>query len=139
MTWMPSSVIALPTRCGSIHADFDNDLDVDGNDFLAWQVGLGIRVNATRGDGDADRDGDVDGDDFLLWQFDFGTGAGARALGSGATALNSSSNRNRRKSRDLRLERLLPKLDVAGSNPVSRSNSFFLNDLRRSNLGRFCP
>ncbi len=67
---------------GGHAADFDLDLDVDGDDFLAWQGGFGITEGATRQDGDADGDGDVDGDDFLRWQLQFGSGLG----GNGADA-----------------------------------------------------
>ena len=56
-----------------IPADFDLDRDVDGDDFLAWQVGFGLTTGATKSDGDADLDGDVDGDDFLIWQIEFGS------------------------------------------------------------------
>ena len=55
-----------------IGGDFDEDGDVDGDDFLAWQGGFGTNIGATHMDGDADTDGDVDGDDFLLWQSQFG-------------------------------------------------------------------
>jgi len=48
--------------------DFDGDFDVDSDDRLLWEAGLGISSGATLGDGDADGDGDVDGADYLLWQ-----------------------------------------------------------------------
>ncbi len=51
-----------------ISADFDRDGDVDGDDFLQWQIGFGTASGASRSDGDADGDGDIDGDDFLAWQ-----------------------------------------------------------------------
>jgi hypothetical protein len=53
-------------------ADFDGDNDVDGNDFLIWQRGLGAgNSNAT---GDADNDLDVDANDLAIWKTQFGTG-----------------------------------------------------------------
>ncbi len=55
-------------------ADFDEDGDVDGNDFLLWQVGFPTRQGAMRSDGDADGDQDVDGIDFLVWQRQFNPG-----------------------------------------------------------------
>ena len=54
-------------------ADFDDDGDVDGEDFLVWQLGFGIVGDADREDGDADNDEDVDGEDFLVWQSEFGS------------------------------------------------------------------
>jgi len=51
-------------------ADFDTDNDVDGNDFLIWQRGLGGGTKAT---GDATGDSIVDGVDVAAWQFQFGS------------------------------------------------------------------
>jgi hypothetical protein len=45
-------------------ADVDDDGDVDGQDFLAWQ----------RGDGDADGNGVVDGADLAIWKQQFALG-----------------------------------------------------------------
>ncbi len=53
-------------------ADFDDDGDVDGTDFLAWQRGFGINSGATQSDGDADSDFDVDAQDLGIWQTQFG-------------------------------------------------------------------
>ncbi len=53
----------------AISADFDNDGDVDGEDFLSWQRGL-LTANPTLGD--ADGDGDVDGDDLNIWVQQYG-------------------------------------------------------------------
>jgi len=51
-------------------ADFDNDLDVDGNDFLIWQRGIGVgNSNAT---GDANGNGSVDAADLAVWKTQFG-------------------------------------------------------------------
>ncbi len=54
--------------------DFDQDGDVDGSDFLAWQRGFGTS-NALPTDGDADSDNNVDGDDLVIWAQDFGQGS----------------------------------------------------------------
>jgi hypothetical protein len=51
-------------------ADFDNDGDVDGSDFLTWQRGVG--VGSTNAQGNADGDGDVDGEDLAIWKAQFG-------------------------------------------------------------------
>lgn len=63
-------------------ADFDDDGDVDGDDFLTWQRGLGTLVGAMRADGNADvaEDGDVDGDDLAVWTEQFGTASSAPVL-----------------------------------------------------------
>lgn len=49
------------------HADYDQDLDVDGTDFLLLQRGYGT-AGADKLDGDADGDADVDHEDMLAWQ-----------------------------------------------------------------------
>jgi hypothetical protein len=54
------------------NADFDNDGDVDGRDFLAWQRGFGISGSATRSQGDANDDGNVDFEDLTIWQAQYG-------------------------------------------------------------------
>ncbi len=58
-----------------LSADFDEDQDVDGDDFLVWQNGFGTMNVATHMQGDANADGDVDGDDFLIWQSQYGAGS----------------------------------------------------------------
>ena len=52
-------------------ADFDGDNDVDGNDFLLWQRGVG-KPNPTLADGDANDDNVVNGDDLAIWESEFG-------------------------------------------------------------------
>jgi len=47
-------------------ADFDQDGDKDGTDFLAWQLGLGITSGATKAQGDADNNGTVDAADLAI-------------------------------------------------------------------------
>ncbi len=53
-------------------ADFNEDGDIDGSDFLAWQRGFGTPA-AGLADGDADGDGDVDAADLGVWGNQFGT------------------------------------------------------------------
>ncbi len=55
------------------NADFDDDGDVDGRDFLTWQRGFGlVAPNATHADGDADGDQDVDAADRDVWAAQYG-------------------------------------------------------------------
>ena len=65
------------TGGGGNDADFDNDSDVDGNDFLIWQRGVGVgNNNAT---GDANGSGTVDGSDLTVWRSQFGPASTATA------------------------------------------------------------
>jgi hypothetical protein len=59
--------------------DFDNDGDVDGQDFLVWQRGLG--VGTTNATGDADGNGAVNGADLAQWRAEFGPAAAAAVSG----------------------------------------------------------
>ena len=54
-------------------ADFDQDGDIDGSDFLAWQIGFGISFGAVLADGDADADSQVNSADGTIWMDQFGT------------------------------------------------------------------
>jgi len=66
-------------------ADFDSDGDIDGADFLAWQLGFG-KAGALTSDGDADHDGDVDAVDLAEWGTTFGQSSGAMATRLQASA-----------------------------------------------------
>jgi hypothetical protein len=59
-------------------ADFDGDGDVDGDDFLTWQRGLGVGNDLSTGD--ANDDNVVDGDDLAIWTAQFGPGASLAAV-----------------------------------------------------------
>jgi hypothetical protein len=68
-------LITYTTSVALENADFDDDGDVDGADFLAWQVNLGTAVGASREQGDANGDGAVDDSDLNVWTTQFGAGA----------------------------------------------------------------
>lgn len=73
----------VPELSLPLAADFDNDLDADGADFLAWQRGFGILDGATKSQGDADGDFDVDADDLSIWETEFGGPGGPGNLVTG--------------------------------------------------------
>ena len=52
--------------------DFDQDGDVDGRDFLAWQLGYNM-ASPAHSDGDADDSGTVDEYDLAIWSEEFGS------------------------------------------------------------------
>ena len=60
--------------------DFDEDGDVDGRDFLAWQRGFGITSGATPSQGDSNSDGKVDQKDLQQWRAEYGKSAALSAL-----------------------------------------------------------
>ncbi len=60
-------------------ADFDEDGDVDGADFLAWQRGFGVTSLAALEHGDGNHDGSVSAADLALWQGAFGAAATSAA------------------------------------------------------------
>lgn len=65
---LSEQAIGLPDN-----ADFDGNGSIDGDDFLAWQRGLGTSSGASSSQGDADNDGDVDADDLVVWSNQFGS------------------------------------------------------------------
>jgi len=56
----------------AISADFDDDGDIDGRDFLIWQRGLGLNGQLDNSMGDANSDGVVNNADLEVWQEQFG-------------------------------------------------------------------
>jgi hypothetical protein len=88
-------------------ADFNNDSQVDGADFLIWQRGLG--VGTSNAQGDANSDSAVTSTDLTVWKSKFGGSAVVAVApvpepGSGvliATLASVAYGRFRRRTRPL--------------------------------------
>jgi hypothetical protein len=59
-----------PVAAAVDDADFDDDNDVDGEDFLIWQRGVGLPGDNSQGD--ANNDGNVNAADLTIWGNQFG-------------------------------------------------------------------
>ena len=66
LAWRVGTLFDVPS------ADFDEDGQVGGADFLTWQHHYGMLLGATHAMGDSDGDGDVDADDLDAFQSIFG-------------------------------------------------------------------
>jgi hypothetical protein len=73
IAWRTSTLFGDDPNNLTPSADFDEDGDVDGSDFLTWQRGSGALLGALHGDGDADGDGDVDDDDLAIFDASYGS------------------------------------------------------------------
>jgi hypothetical protein len=71
-TWGSQFVLQSVVAPEDDPADFDEDGDRDGSDFLAWQRGFGTMGTAVHGDGDANADTNVDTADLGIWESAFG-------------------------------------------------------------------
>jgi hypothetical protein len=78
-----------PLLAEPVAGDFDGDGVATGNDFLAWQRGLGTTVGATLADGDADGDGAVTGSDLAVWKSSFSQSEEPAAAVSTASGLDA--------------------------------------------------
>ena len=56
-----------------LSADFDHDDDVDGKDFLIWQLGLGLTMQTDNSNGDATGDGLINDEDLAIWEGQYGS------------------------------------------------------------------
>ncbi len=70
---------ALYEECLAPLADYDNDGDCDGSDFLLWQRGVGLTGQTNNSQGDADRNGSVNDLDLGLWMRKYGSSGGHAA------------------------------------------------------------
>ncbi len=59
-------------------ADFDNDNDVDGEDFLAWQ--RGYNTGSSHAEGDANDDHLVNAADLAIWESQYGSAPPLQAI-----------------------------------------------------------
>jgi hypothetical protein len=85
---MQISGIQLFDSAAPSDPDFDGDGDVDGQDFLTWQRGLGLTAQTNNDNGDADGNGTVNAADLALWRSGFGASvAAAGAVPEPATAV----------------------------------------------------
>jgi len=70
----------------TVNGDFDLDRDVDGADFLAWQLGAGTVAGGLYSQGDADLNGAINQVDLSIWEGVYGT-QGLAAQVSAAAAV----------------------------------------------------
>ena len=76
---LPGLSSTSSATCRPATGDFNENSVADGNDFLAWQRGLGTTVGATRAQGNADFDADVDAADLGVWRAQYGLNTAAAA------------------------------------------------------------
>ncbi|NOY28873.1 MAG: PEP-CTERM sorting domain-containing protein [Planctomycetes bacterium] len=76
LAWRLNTLFDTPS------ADFDEDGDVDGFDFLTWQRGFNTLLGAPHAIGDANGDGDVDSADAAIFGATFGPAPPPLALSS---------------------------------------------------------
>jgi hypothetical protein len=138
--------------------DSDNDGDVDGNDFLNWQLdfdgsstpvpnpdfnsdgnvdwidlgiwesGFGTTNSANLSTSDSDSDGDVDGNDFLIWQQNYGSVTGSGS----ATVLPEQARAKRERHVDRVFDELATRSKINREEPVDVGDS--LDDLLSEKL-----
>ena len=78
-TFLTTGTVEYSSEIPVLDADFDDDNDVDGQDFLAWQQGFGTS-GATNAQGDANGDGNVNAQDLTAWQALYGASAATSAV-----------------------------------------------------------
>ena len=88
------TVPVAPAVIAGMPADFDQDEDVDGFDFLAWQRNLGRTGGATQAQGNANGDAAVTSGDLHMWKNEFGTLAAAQDAASAALTAGGTGDFN---------------------------------------------
>lgn len=74
------TVFAAPAVIANDDADFDDDGDVDGVDFLTLQRGFGLTGQTDKSNGDANGDGDINAVDLGIFETQYGSPAPAASL-----------------------------------------------------------
>ncbi len=77
-------------RATSLLGDYDQDGDVDGNDFLFWQQNLGKVADPAGSGADGDNNGTIDAGDLAIWDQGFGGILAANEASVTALALDEA-------------------------------------------------
>jgi hypothetical protein len=88
------TIPVAPAVVAGMPADFDQDEDVDGFDFLAWQRNIGRTGGATQAQGNANGDAAVTSGDLHMWKQEFGTVVTAEAAASAALTAGVTGDLN---------------------------------------------
>jgi hypothetical protein len=88
------TIPVAPAVVAGMPADFDQDEDVDGFDFLAWQRNIGRTGGATQAQGNANGDATVTSGDLHMWKQEFGTVVTAEAAASAALTAGVTGDLN---------------------------------------------
>ncbi len=74
------------------NGDYDSDGDVDGSDFLAWQLGFGSNASPAGSGADGDASGVIDAQDLAIWQTNYPTAGNLAAASSFAQPVASTDD-----------------------------------------------
>jgi subtilisin family serine protease/6-phosphogluconolactonase (cycloisomerase 2 family) len=85
----------ITTAAAARPGDYNDDLDVDGADFLTWQRTLGVAANPPGSGADGSSNGTIDAADLAVWRANFGQTyaavAAARVAATNTDAVVSQS------------------------------------------------
>lgn len=103
-------------------ADFDNNGQVNGRDFLIWQRGFGVTsAENINGRGDANGDFVVNGADLAIWKGQYGLGAGLFRIGAPGIESTGTSGTTNVISSPIHI--LNERLAIAGSRDLTISGN----------------